>query len=225
MNSTLPFTEDSSDLDSARFRFPASGSQISAVAGVHIGRIGSQSLDTIKPLRIVVSHPDSDHLWGLQHLRVAANAVGLFEDAPGGVKMERRQREWNGYVPGHAAAFVVDVGRFMLSREGVAQALRKLKATTSQPHVLEAFVGRVEAIDGDKAIVKLRNQSGGDWSEAACDHEVLSEKGIGNGEEFTCEVVRENGETKVRFAKLAPRKISEQKAEEIRQHFAGRWEV
>lgn len=224
MNLTLPFAEDSSDLDSARFRFPASGSQISTVAGVQFGRLTSQSLDAVKSFRIVVSSADRDHLSGLQHLRTAVSAVGLFENVQGGVKMGRRQREWNGYVPGHAAAFVVDVGGFMLSREGVAQALKKLKATTSQPHVLEAFVGRVEAIDGDKAIVKLRNQSGGDWSEAACDSEVLSEKGIGSGEEFTCEVVRENGETKVRFAKLAPRKISEEKAEEIRQRFAGRWE-
>jgi len=112
----------------------------------------------------------------------------------------------------------------MLNGEAVSQALKKLKTTVSLPHVLESFVGRVEAIDGAKAIVKLRNQSGGDWSEAACDSEVLSEKEIGSGEEFTCEVVRENGETKVRFAKLAPRKISEEKAEEIRQRFAGRWE-
>ncbi len=237
MNSTLPFADDSSDLDSARFRFPASGSQISAVAGVQVGRRGSQSLDAIKSFRIVVSHADRDDLSGLQHLCVAANPVdvfvmslplplhlaNLFENNQRGIKSERRQGEWKDCLYGGHA-----IGKsflpLMLSEEAVAQALQTLKASASQPHVLEAFVGRVEAIDGDKAIVKLRNQSGGEWSEAACDCEVLIENGIGHGEEFTCEVVRENGETKVRFAKLAPRKISEEKAEEIRQRFAGRWE-
>ena len=238
MNSTLSFSADSPDVDRAWSRFPASGDQINAVAGIHIGRLGSQSLDAVKLLHITVSHADRDHLLGLQHLDIASNPVGVFvlslasprypvnlsENTQRGLKSERRQCGWKDYLAGHTAACAVDISALMLNTEAVAQAVRKLKASASQPHVLEAFVGRVEAIDGDKAIVKLRNQSGGDWSEAACDSEVLSEKGIGSGEEFTCEVVRENGETKVRFAKLAPRKISEEKAEEIRQRFAGRWE-
>lgn len=217
MSSPIPFAADRTDVDSVRFQFPAGRDQRMKVVGTQWGRFGSRSQDVDRPLRVSISFPEFTQQNGQREWLTATvahelwHALGLTSR---NVNNTSSPSLWRWF----------DEAAATLSEDAVAPALRKLKASGIQSHVLETFVGRVVAFDGDKAIVKLRNQSEGDWSEAVCDGEVLSEKEIGSGEEFTCEVVRENGETKVRFAKLAPRKISEEKAEEIRQRFAGRWE-
>ena len=82
---------------------------------------------------------------------------------------------------------------------------------------LASLLGRVESFAESEAIVSLLNEKTGDRLEAECDPESLKAAGISEGDEFRCEVVRTIGGATVRFVRLEPKQVSEDRVSQIRQ--------
>jgi hypothetical protein len=81
----------------------------------------------------------------------------------------------------------------------------------------------VETLNGESANVVLMNEQTGERLESRCDVEVLRENGIGNGDEFRCEVLRSKGATSTRLSRVPPRPLSKERVEQIRARFKNRW--
>ncbi len=92
------------------------------------------------------------------------------------------------------------------------------------PKIVASFVGKVESLGDEVAIVTLVNAATGERLESQCDTEVLREKGINSGDEFRCEVVRSGGETMTRLVRLLPKPLSEERVAEIRASYSDRWD-
>ena len=81
----------------------------------------------------------------------------------------------------------------------------KLTKKYSQPEA--TLYGRVETIVGDAAIVSLLHERTGERIEAECPVDTLVTDGIGEGDEFVCEVLRNGSSTVVHFTRLEPNKL------------------
>ena len=77
------------------------------------------------------------------------------------------------------------------------------------------FIGRVEAFASDQAIVSLLNQSTGERLEAECEIETLRRNGIGEGDEFCCDVLKSDSGAVVRFSLLPPKRMTAEQVDEI----------
>ena len=77
------------------------------------------------------------------------------------------------------------------------------------------FIGRVEAFASDQAIVSLFNQSTGERLEAECEIETLRRNGIGEGDEFCCDVLKSDSGAVVRFSLLPPKRMTAEQVDEI----------
>ena len=94
----------------------------------------------------------------------------------------------------------------------------------SVPKRLNSFLGKVESIADDTAVVTLLNENTGERIESSCSVDVLVEKGIREGDEFRCEVFQEHNSTTVKFTRLHPKPISKDRVAEIRKEFESRWD-
>lgn len=81
--------------------------------------------------------------------------------------------------------------------------------------MIVSFIGRVMSILGDWAQVALMNESTGERFEAECETSFLHEKGIKEGMEFLCKLVREGQRTVMEFAPLPPKILTAEELEEI----------
>lgn len=75
-----------------------------------------------------------------------------------------------------------------------------------------SFIGRVECFVNDQARVTLINEQTKEQLESECTIEILNENGIGEHDEFRCEVA--NGFAKL--TRLVPKEISKEQLDEIR---------
>lgn len=82
---------------------------------------------------------------------------------------------------------------------------------------LASLLGRVESFAEGEVIVSLLNEKTGDRLEAECDPESLRTAGVSEGDEFRCEVVRTTGGVTVRFVRLEPKHVSEDRIAEIQK--------
>src|SRR4029077_18993648 len=65
-------------------------------------------------------------------------------------------------------------------------------AEQQQERVLSSFRGKLERVNQDKAFVSLEDDDGNE-SQAVCDLEVLTARGISEGDRFRCSVIRRDG--------------------------------
>ena len=89
---------------------------------------------------------------------------------------------------------------------------------------LASFVGRVESLHEDSASVSLLDQKTRERFEADCDAEVLRQNGISEGDEFTCEVIREGPATTVEFKRLPPKPVTIELLQQIEAEVKARWD-
>ena len=82
-------------------------------------------------------------------------------------------------------------------------------------HPQATLYGKVESFVEDVAVVSMLHEKTGDQIEAECPVETLAKDGIGEGDEFLCEVIREGPTTSVRFQRLKPAEVTSQKIAEI----------
>jgi hypothetical protein len=85
----------------------------------------------------------------------------------------------------------------------------------SESKIIAGFLGRVESFVEDEAIVSLFNQKTGDRLEAECEIETLRQNGIGEGDEFRCDVVQNDSGTSVRLYRLKPKQIDPERVAAI----------
>jgi hypothetical protein len=86
-----------------------------------------------------------------------------------------------------------------------------------------SFLGTVDFVGERNARVHLISEATGERLESHCDLEILSENGIGRGDEFRCDIVRIGGMTATRLRRLAPRPVSKERVQEVRAQFTNRW--
>lgn len=91
-------------------------------------------------------------------------------------------------------------------------------------NVIESLIGRVENVDEGIAFVTLHDIKRNTFYESRCDLNYLFERGINKGDEFSCEVVKENDKCDLIIKKLEPKPISKEDMKEIHNSFIGRWE-
>jgi len=116
-------------------------------------------------------------------------------------------------------------GQYVRSVEEIDVALKSQLALASVPtsRVVASFVGRVESLVGDSALVLLINQATGEQLDSRCDAVVLRENGIGDGDEFRFEVHRSKEVTSTRLFRLPPKTLSREQVDQIRAAFKNRW--
>ena len=89
--------------------------------------------------------------------------------------------------------------------------------------ILTVLVGRVEAICDETAVVSLLEEKTKERLEAHCDSDLLTKNGLGEGDEFKCQVIRRSGKTSVEFERLLPRHVPETVMREIRNRVSEVW--
>ena len=89
---------------------------------------------------------------------------------------------------------------------------------------LASFIGRVESLHEGSASVSLLDQKNKERFEADCDAEVLKQNGISEGDEFTCEVIREGPATTVEFKRLLPKPVPLELLQQIEAEVKARWD-
>jgi hypothetical protein len=119
----------------------------------------------------------------------------------------------------NAANIVVGVDTTNLDRifAAVITRLRKDGKT------IASFVGRVESVLNDIAKVLLINEATKEQLDSQCDLEVLSNNGIGEGDEFRCEVIRLRGTTTLQLHKLPRKSVPKLRVDEIRAKHRDQW--
>ena len=151
----------------------------------------------------------------LQQLRLAALPSGLPSSDPYRASSEHQ-----------APLLIVEFGfQHVYRLEDFTRALDGFPTSSvaTMPKTVASFVGRVESLAGDSANVFLMSEQTGERLESRCDSEVLRESGIGAGDDFRCEVIRFKGTTTTRFSRLAPKRLSKERVEQIRASFKDRW--
>jgi hypothetical protein len=98
-----------------------------------------------------------------------------------------------------------------------------IEETLANAKPVASFLGTVDFVGERNARVHLISETTGERLESHCDLEVLSENGIGRGDEFRCDIVRIGRMTATRLRKLAPRPVSKERVQEVRAQFKDRW--
>ena len=90
--------------------------------------------------------------------------------------------------------------------------------------IVATFLGKVEAVHAESAMVSLLNETTKECVESRCDLEVLQENGIGLGDEFRCEVIRSGGIASTRLRRLTPIPVPKERVRELRDKYRDRWD-
>lgn len=120
----------------------------------------------------------------------------------------------------NTAHFLVGVDTRNLDRlfDAVVTCLQKDAKT------IASFVGKVESVVSDTAKVLLINEATNEQLDSQCDLEVLSENGVGEGDEFRCQVIRLRGTATVQLFKLPRKSVPKSRVDEVRAKHRGRWD-
>jgi len=111
----------------------------------------------------------------------------------------------------------------LLRREVATPNLARVLDMPKDGKIVACFLGKVESVHEDGAIVSLMNEATRERVESKCDSDVLRENGIRLGDEFRCEVVRVGGTALTKLSKLPPKTVPKEKVQELRAKFRDRW--
>lgn len=103
---------------------------------------------------------------------------------------------------------------FLASEEGSWRWYDDLShaAEKQQEKILTRLTGKVERVREDTAVVSLEDEAGIE-RHATCDLEVLTARGIGDGDRFRCLVIRRDGSTSVEFERREADTLSQDELE------------